>query len=167
AVGGFTICLPGGPGVRYLAVRRRMPLTAVMAVPAFQLSTSKARRALPESVPFQDAVFNVGRSSFLVASLLSGRTALLGVAMEDRLHQPHRAPLVPGLEAALRAAREAGALGAALSGAGPSVIALAPEGETETIRRIAGALADAFKEAGVEAKSYPVELARKGAELIV
>jgi homoserine kinase len=101
-------------------------LKAVIAVPDFELSTAKARAVLPKTVSKADAVFNASRVALLLSALAQGRRDLLGPAMEDRLHQPYRARLVPGLEQAIAGARKAGAYGAALSGAGPCVLALAP-----------------------------------------
>ena len=86
-------------------------LTAVLAVPAFELSTAKARSVLPEHVSHRDAVFNVGRVALFVAACTCRRWDLLRRAMEDRLHQPMRATLIPGLTEVLEAAKGAGGLG--------------------------------------------------------
>ncbi|MCK9911323.1 hypothetical protein MXD81_19380, partial [Microbacteriaceae bacterium K1510] len=69
-----------------------------------------------------DMIYNVGHSSLLVAALAQGRLDLLSQAMRDRLHQPYRAELVPGLAEILESASHHGALGAALSGAGPTIL---------------------------------------------
>ncbi|MNI65832.1 Homoserine kinase [compost metagenome] len=71
-----------------------------------------------------DAVYNISRTSLLTAALATGRLDLIGRAMQDRLHQPYRAPLVPGMEKLLREAQDHGALGIALSGAGPTLLCL-------------------------------------------
>lgn len=116
----------GGAG-QVLAVRLAPPpLAAVVAIPDRPLPTHLARQALPASVPFADAVANVQRAALLTAAVAAGRFDALAEATRDRLHQPYRAPLVPGLAGCLDAARAAGALGAFLSGAGPSVLALVP-----------------------------------------
>ena len=129
-----------------LAVRLPVPpgLSAVAAVPDAPLDTQVARRALPRLVPFGDAVANVQRACLLVAAVASGRVDLLAEATRDRLHEPYRAPLVPGLLDCLAAARAAGALGAFLSGAGPTVLALVPAGgaaETHVAEAFAAVLA--------------------------
>src|SRR4051812_35639854 len=101
---------------------------AVLFIPDEELATSAARAVLPQQVSLKDAVFNLSRAALLVAALSSGRLELLGEAMNDRLHQPARATLLPWLPALLAEARAAGASGAALSGAGTTVCALcAPE----------------------------------------
>jgi homoserine kinase len=95
-------------------------------------STAEARAVLPAKVPRADAVFNVQRVALLLASLQAGRVDTLGAALDDRLHQPYRRRLFPWMEAVIGAARAAGALGCVLSGAGPSILAVAPgaaEGE--------------------------------------
>jgi len=113
-------------GARAEAVRFDPPagLTAMVVIPSFELSTKRARGVLPERLPFGDAVFNVSHSSLLTAALATGRLDVLRHAMRDRLHQPYRAALVPGMDKILREASEHGALGAVLSGAGPTLLAL-------------------------------------------
>ena len=105
-------------------------------VPAFEASTAAARAALPASYPRPDAVYNVGRVALLVAAWTRGRLDLVGQAMGDRLHQPYRArAMFPWLDGVLAAARRAGALGAALSGAGPSVLGVAPTARGRGVAR--------------------------------
>ena len=110
---------------RVLAVKHRLPaaVEVVLAVPDFPLSTAAARAALPALYSRKDAVFNVQRVALLLAALSEGRTDLFREAMRDRLHQPYRAPLIPGLEDILQLRDVPGLLGVALSGAGPSVVA--------------------------------------------
>ena len=129
-LGGFVVvAMTGG---RPEAVRFDVParLRAVLFVPDRPLSTTAMRAALPREVPHRDAVFNVGRAALAVAAITSGRYALLREATEDRLHEPYRAAVYPELPLLVSAAREAGALGACLSGAGSSVIAFADDEPT-------------------------------------
>jgi homoserine kinase len=100
-------------------------------VPDDELPTVEARQALPDSVPHRDAVFDLGRISYLTAALIWGYWDRIGPAMEDRLHQPYRTRLIPALDTVIASAREAGAYGAALSGGGPAIIALGPANEAE------------------------------------
>jgi homoserine kinase len=95
----------------------------VVATPELTLSTKVARAALPSSVPLSDAVANLQRSALLVHAVATADRDLVREALRDRLHQPHRARLVPGLERAL-AFEAPGLLGAFLSGAGPSIAAI-------------------------------------------
>jgi homoserine kinase len=113
-----------------LAVRVPLgaPLKAVAVIPDRELPTAEARRVLPRQVPREDAVFNVTRTALLVASLATGEFACLPEASRDRLHQPYRASLLPGLEEVCEVARKAGALAAFLSGAGSTILALVAGG---------------------------------------
>ena len=87
------------------------------------LPTEKARQVLPDSVSLPTAVFNAAHTALLVRAIMSKRTSLLGEALRDRLHQPHRLHLYPWAEEVIRVADAAGAYGAAICGAGPSVFA--------------------------------------------
>jgi homoserine kinase len=127
-LGGFVVVatVDGAPR----AVRFDPPanLLAVLLIPDRPLSTAAMRAALPATVPFRDAVHNVGASSLAVAAMASGRLELLAAATDDRLHEPYRAAAAyPELPRLVAAAREAGALGACLSGAGSTVIAFADD----------------------------------------
>src|SRR5438876_9100503 len=87
------------------------------------LPTEKARSVLPEEVPLADATFNASRTALLVRSIMSRRPSLLGEALRDRLHQPHRMHLYPWVEEVIHVGEAAGAYGAAVCGAGPSGVA--------------------------------------------
>jgi homoserine kinase len=92
-----------------------------VVVPDFTLPTAKAREVLPATYSRADAVFNVQRSALLIVALATGATSAFPTALEDRLHQPYRFPLVPGLDEIAKL-RAPGLLGCALSGAGPSIL---------------------------------------------
>ncbi|MBB6633936.1 homoserine kinase [Cohnella thailandensis] len=133
-------------GTRAEAVRLNPPeaLEALVVIPEFELSTKKARTILPQQLSLKDAVFNVSHSSLLTAALATGRLDLLRHAMRDKLHQPYRASLVPGMDAILRDAADHGALGAVLSGAGPTLLLLADSGSSdreEMVRFVTDAMA--------------------------
>lgn len=121
--GGIVVCAWDGRQAQHVRLEPPKALETLVAIPAFQLSTEKARHALPSHIDMADAVFNVGRSSLLVAALAAGELGLIRHAMQDRLHQPYRAALIPGMAEILARAADYGALGAALSGAGPTLIA--------------------------------------------
>lgn len=105
------------------AVRLELPAAYSVAtvVPDFDLPTSHARSVLPDRYSRADAVFNVQRAALLIAALITGTTSAFPTALEDRIHQPYRASLVPGLDQIVRL-RAPGLLGCALSGAGPSIL---------------------------------------------
>ncbi|MDQ6805137.1 MAG: homoserine kinase [Actinomycetota bacterium] len=116
--GGFVICAEG-------VTRRFDPplgLEAVLVVPETPVRTEEARAALPELVPLTEAVFNVGQASLLTLGLATGDWETVAAGLHDRLHQPYRAHLYPRSAALLERATELGALGATISGAGPTVL---------------------------------------------
>jgi homoserine kinase len=117
-LGGFVVCV----GAR--AARFDVPagLESILVVPHKHVRTAKARAALPTQVPLTEAVFNVGHASMLVLGLVRGDWDLVSEGLQDRLHQPRRSTLYPQSMALVRRARELGALGATISGAGPSVL---------------------------------------------
>lgn len=137
------------------------PMRVVVVVPDFALLTQEARAVLPASVPRQDAVFNLARAALVLLALQRGDYELLARALDDRLHQPYRARLIPGMEAVFAAARAAGAAGVALSGAGPSLIAFA-EGDHE---RIGEAMRRAWASRGVQGRALILEVDREGARV--
>jgi len=112
---------------RAVRLEPAVALLAAMFIPDKPLSTAAMRAALPASVPFGDAVHNVGAAALAVAALVSGRLELLDAATADRLHEPYRASVYPELPELVAAARSAGALGACLSGAGSTVIAFSDD----------------------------------------
>jgi len=99
-----------------------------VVVPDFDLPTVDARRVLPSGYSREDTIFNVQRSALLLVALATGATHVFPTALEDRLHQPYRCALVPGLDEILRL-RVPGLLGCALSGAGPSILVFHKRGQ--------------------------------------
>ncbi len=106
---------------------------AVVAIPTIRLSTSEARRAMPRSIPISDAVMNLGALTLLLQGLRTGNGDLIADGMHDRIHEPYRWGLIQGGRAVREAAMEAGAWGCVISGAGPSLLALAPEERAATV----------------------------------
>jgi homoserine kinase len=106
-----------------------------VVVPDFALSTSKAREVLPQTYSRADAVFNVQRSALLIVALATGVTSAFPTALEDRMHQPYRFPLVPGLEEIAKL-RVPGLLGCALSGAGPSILVFHERGHEKVCDQV-------------------------------
>ena len=117
--GGFVVCTDDGPPVRFDPVPG---LEGVLAIPPEQVATADARAALPESVPLADAVHNTAHAALLVLGLARGDLDLVARGLSDRIHQPRRASLYPRSMELLGAARELGAVGASISGAGPTVL---------------------------------------------
>jgi homoserine kinase len=106
-----------------------------VVVPDFVVPTAEARRVLPEIYSRDDTIFNVQRSALLIAALTRGATQAFPAALEDRLHQPYRCHLVPGLDEITRL-RAPGLLGCALSGAGPSILVFHERGSEEVCEQV-------------------------------
>lgn len=128
--GGLVVAQWNGERAEHVQVNLDERLEVLVIVPEFHLATNKAREVLPEWIKHQDGVYNVGHSSLLVAALMSGRFDLIHHAMKDRLHQPYRLSLIPGMAEMLEGAVAHGALGIALSGAGPTLLALVDKHST-------------------------------------
>lgn len=161
--GGVQVAVTDGEGrVFACPIAIGGPLRGVLYIPDQELATSAARAVLPREVSLADAVFNLGRAALLAAALAAGRFDLLGDAMEDRLHQPARAGLLPWLPGLLAEARKAGAYGAALSGAGTTIFAFcAPE----LAKEVAARLAEFAAARGVIGRSDVVEVGVPGARV--
>jgi homoserine kinase len=147
-------CLEGGiVAVSPDPVRaRRIPppdgLAFCVVVPAARVSTERARKALPAAVPLRDAADTLARAVGLVLALGEGRLDDLPALLPDRLHEPYRGPLCPGLEA-LRGVAADGLLGVTISGSGPSMLMWC---HREAVGAVAAAARTALGAAGVEAE---------------
>jgi homoserine kinase len=120
--GGAVVAFESASGWRAAAFRPHPELRPVVLVPEHaRLATEEARRALPRQVPLADAAFNVGRAALAVLALTE-RPDLLGQALDDRLHQPHRLPLMPATRVLFDELR-AGSIPVCVAGAGPSLLA--------------------------------------------
>lgn len=155
-VGGVVIAAAEGDDVVYTRFDPPAGVRAVVVVPRIEMPTRQSRAILPNQYAKSDAVFNVGRAALLAAAFAAGRIDLLRAAMRDRLHQPYRASFVPGLEEML-ALEDPEILGIALSGAGPSVIALVRPG-----CRVGERLAAIFARHGVASRTFELALAADG-----
>ena len=122
-MGGFTIALTDHS--KPIVLRLTMPpLTVVLVIPDRPLETKAAREVLPSTYAREDVIFNLQRASLLVGAVATAQLNLLAIAAQDRLHQPYRAQLLPGMEDALQAGLEQGAYFTALSGSGSTLLAL-------------------------------------------
>lgn len=138
-LGGFVVCADGA--VEQIGTPGEVE--AVLVVPSEAVSTSLARRALPEAVPLADAVFNTAHGALLVLGLARGDVGLIARGLRDRLHQRQRAHLYPRSAALVEQAPSLGALGATISGAGPSVLVWCEQGSGDAVaaaltERVAG-----------------------------
>lgn len=160
-VGGFTVSLVEKDNIYFRRLEPPPAIKLVTAIPGFGLSTRQARAVRPALYPSQDVVFNLQRACFLVASLATNQLTDLNFAMSDVVHQPYRQELVPGFQDVIQSALEAGAMGAALSGAGPSVIALT----AQNAEQVGQAMRAGFSRHGVDARIMILAPCCEGAQI--
>ena len=137
-------------------------LSVVLFVPDVAMPTKQARSVLPKRVARQDAVYNIGRVALLVNAFATGDFTHLAVATQDRLHQPARQAIFPAMSNIFRAALGAGALGAFLSGAGSTVLALTRDQQMT----IGYEMADAAAKSGVGGKVVVTRPTDRGAHVV-
>ncbi len=154
--GGFVIVADG----RVVRFDPPLWLRCVLFVPERELATSEMRAALPAKVPHADAAHNAGAVALLVAAFATGDLALFSAMNDDRLHEPYRSRVFPELPSLKNAALGAGALGAALSGAGSSVLALA---QPDTAEAVASAMEGAAGRVGLVGSARTTQPAAQGA----
>lgn len=160
--GGLTVACSGPDGAVAVALPVPPTLRWIALIPDIASATAEARAVLPAMVTRQDAVFNVQRVALLLASLQAGRPDALRIALEDRLHEPHRLRLFPWMPEVVAAARRAGALGCVLSGAGPSLLAVvaAAAGVVDAVAR---GMEEALGRAGIGGRARALEVDGQGA----
>ena len=163
--GGFTVSVMADGAVQTFSFLPPTKLKLVVAVPDFELSTRLARKVLPQKVSMKDAIFNVSRAAMLIAALVRGREEFLPVAFDDALHQPYRKKLVPGMTEVFAAAKSAGALGAAISGAGSCLIAFTAA-KDEIEKKIAASMVETFAAHGVKSKALILKVDKRGAQIL-
>jgi homoserine kinase len=160
--GGITIARMSSENeAQVLKVKPKGKWPLLFAIPEAALSTEAARRVLPAQYSRADAVANIQNSMLLLGAFMQGRHDLLAASLEDRIHQPYRAPLCPLLPAAQQLGRAHGVLGAALSGAGPSVLIFLDPKKNVVKSKLAVAVH--FKNLGLQAELIPTEIRDRGA----
>lgn len=122
--GGLVTSVMDGGRVHSVSVPVSDRIRFALFIPDFELKTEVARAILPQKVSREDAVYNLSRAALMTASLFSGSLENLRVAVQDRLHQPYRFPLIAGADKIFYIAYELGAFAVAISGAGPSILAI-------------------------------------------
>ncbi|WP_261304845.1 homoserine kinase [Paenibacillus andongensis] len=164
--GGIVVAFWDGEKAESIRIEPDANLEVLVAIPAFQLATEKARSVMPKQVPMKDAVFNLSHSSLLVAALSTGNLGMIRHAMKDALHQPYRAELIPGMKTLLEQAENHGALGVALSGAGPTMLALvdARSGQKEELEAF---LKGTLAKEGIEAETLWLKPSGEGVATVL
>jgi homoserine kinase len=160
-LGGLIVAVQEGEFVQVARIPVPHHLRTVVFIPTQALLTKVSRGVLPNRIPRADAVYNAGRTALWIAALYEKRWDWLDQATRDRLHQPYRASLVRGMEELFDAARSAGALGVALSGAGPTIIAFTKGNSSKVARE----MERTAKRIGVEGVAKAVAPAAHGAQV--
>ncbi len=158
--GGIVVATLDKLGTHYVRLDPPAHLGVTVLIPDFELSTSKARAVLPKEYSRADAVHALSHAALLAAALSVGRLDLLRHAMQDYIHQVWRAPLVPGLSDILEHAHRHGALGAALSGAGPTVLCF--HDQREPTERLHTYLRDVLHRSGLTGRVLDLPIDTQG-----
>lgn len=133
-LGGMVVSALSAENMQYVKFSVPEFLNFAVMIPDFTVATENARNILPKTVSHEDAVFNASRSALLVASMISGNTHNLRMAVEDKLHQSYRIQLVPGMESIISSSYTCGAKATYLSGAGPAMISIVEDNDIEEFK---------------------------------
>jgi len=163
-LGGIVVSAQIDDSTVYRKISPPANLTTVVAIPDYELTTKKARDVLPVTVPLSDAVYNVSRASLLVWAFVHSDMELLGKAMDDKLHQPYRMHLVPGMGEVFQAAKDAGAYSLALGGAGPTLVAFCAR---DRVDAIGDAMKHTFAQHGVRCKIENLQPETDGVKILL
>lgn len=159
ALGGVTVSVHTAHGYVADVLTSELPWYAVTFIPNSHSLTKDARNVLPGLVPMRDAAANIGRGILLAHALRTRRADLIHEAMIDHLHQPYRAEIFQHLDPTIAAALDAGAVGACLSGAGPTVLALAA---LDMAERVGASMASAAAASGVPGRAVTLRILPSG-----
>jgi homoserine kinase len=159
-VGGCRLAATSDAGWEICDVPWHQSIVPVLAIPDFELSTSEARRVLPTEFSRADAIFNTAHLGLLLRGLATGKPEWLKAGLQDRLHQPYRQALIPGYNAVSLAARDAGAYGVVISGAGPTLLALT---DAEHAPHVEASMRAAWESQGIIAVVRSLSLDHQGA----
>ncbi len=153
-VGGLTINFNCNNNFDYYKIDVDQNLHCILLIPDYELKTEKLRQVLPPKLSYEQAISNLSRISLLTAAFIKKDYKLLKTAMDDQLHQPFRKKLIKGFEEIISAAYNNGAVGAALSGAGPTILALAVENE----KTIAEKMQEIYNSLSINSNFYIVKV---------
>ena len=163
-LGGFIVCVYAQAEHNYVKLPWNDDLFFVAITPDFKVPTAKARAALPAMIKYEDAIFNIGYSSLLVAAVAAKDTEMLKKAFKDRLHQSYRARLVPGMSYVLDIGVEAGAVGTMLSGAGSTLIAVVDS--EKTAQTVGAAMQAAWLQSSIKSEYKFLKAVNEGAQIV-
>jgi len=161
--GGFCLSMVHENKVIYKTFPVPYWLRFVVCIPDFKLKTEDARKVLPKTVKFEDAVFNTSHTAMLVAAMAQGDLTNMNVFCQDRLHQPYRSNLIPGMEKVLQVVTEKGAFAGFLSGSGPAVICLTLKERAEALGQH---MVDIFAQEGIKSHYMVLSSDSKGVRFL-
>lgn len=165
-LGGLVVSAVNNAGrVQYVQLPVQKYPGFLVFIPDAELSTHAARGVLPDMVPRQDAVFNLARTALLVSALSTGEWSVLPEALQDRIHQQQRAPLIPAFSALCGVAREAGAMGTTISGAGPTILVWLEDAD-EVAATVHSALQHTIQQSGISGRLLSMEVDNGGCIVI-
>lgn len=162
-IGGFCVSMVDSNKVYYKRLHLPEHLRFVIGVPRFLIKTQEARNVMPKSVCLQDAIFNLSRCALLIASIIEQDFTNLDIFCKDKLHQPYRKLLIPGIDEILSKAKCYGALASFISGAGPSVICLSTENKADNLGKF---MKNVFFDMGIKSTYKILSPSNTGAEVI-
>ncbi len=162
--GGVCISVEG-PGEEFSVEQLPVPkqLKAVVCTPGFELATERSRNILPQKYDVKDVVFNASRVALLTKAFCLNDFSDLSRAMQDRMHQPYRAKLIPVMDEIIESAKKAGAYGACLSGSGPSMIAFC---SSKKAKEVLAVMTKIWKRETVPVKQFILDFDSSGARII-
>lgn len=164
-LGGLVASAMEGERVYSVSVPVSEKICFALFIPPFELKTEKARSVLPQEYSRSDAVYNLSRSALMTATLFSGKTENLRVAVQDKLHQPYRCGLIQNYDQVFRLSYELGSLGTYVSGAGPTIIAMLDADHTENFVQYANSH---LEEKGITGWKVEIRNANSnGAEIVI
>lgn len=161
-VGGMTASIMENSDVLYEKINILEDIKFCAIIPSFRLSTQKAREVLPKMISFKDGVYNISRTALLISSLINKNYDLIKYALEDRMHQIYRKNLIEGYDDIVEKCYEYGALGAFLSGAGPTIMAILKEDDNKFVNKIE----DYLKSINKSWKAIEMKIDKQGAVVI-
>ncbi len=164
-VGGFVLTsLEDDGSVVYRKLNWPEEWQITVCIPDYELSTEISRSVLPKEVPMQDAIFNAKRLGMLIQAINTKDAELMKMALQDKLHQPYRMKLVPGLDKIMdNLKHEENVLGCVLSGAGPAIVVISQKNNLERIKSI---INDTWEEMNVKVNIMTLPVETQGAQII-
>ena len=165
-VGGFCVVVRNKDEIEYIKFNMPENLQAVLCIPEIKVLTEYARKILPMNIPYEDAVFNCSRAALLVSAISKKKFGLMKIAMEDRLHQKYRKKLIPAMDDVFSSALKSGCLGVALSGSGPTIIAIVDKNSKTVPERIGKAMVSAFLKYNIKSRYILCDFENRGAHFV-